>query len=173
MFSSKTTKLLMQADKRYYQKKKIIAFKSHMDDRYTTEGEIVSHNLGKISAFLVSSGQEIIEAIANCDEEIDCVLIDELFLIPGSADACLQLYKKGYDVIIASIDLNFAGMPFEEVQKIMPYCTRIVKCKAVCPICGEDARYTHRKTDDKSEILVGADDIYEPRCQLHFSYMKA
>ena len=69
--------------------------------------------------------------------------------------------------------MNFAGVPFEEVEKIMPYCTRIVKCKAVCPVCGDDARYTHRKTDDKSEILVGADDIYEPRCQLHFKYMKA
>ena len=30
MFSSKTTKLLMQADKRYYQKQKVIAFKSKM-----------------------------------------------------------------------------------------------------------------------------------------------
>ena len=28
MFSSKTTKLLMQADKRHYQKQKVIAFKS-------------------------------------------------------------------------------------------------------------------------------------------------
>jgi thymidine kinase len=33
MFSSKTTKLLMQADKRQYQKQNIIAFKSKMDDR--------------------------------------------------------------------------------------------------------------------------------------------
>ena len=173
MFSSKTTKLLMQADKRYYQKKKVIAFKSSMDDRYSTKGEIVSHNLGKIPAYLVDKGAEIIETIANCKEEIDCVIIDELFLIDGGASACLELYKKGYDVIIASIDLNFAGNPFEEVKEIMPYCTRIVKCKAVCPICGDDARYTHRKTDDKSEILVGADDIYEPRCQLHFNYMKA
>ncbi len=173
MFSSKTTKLLMQSDKRYYQKQKVIAFKSQLDDRYSTKGEIVSHNLGKIPAFLVATGNEIIENIANCDEDIDCVLIDELFLIKGSAMACLELYKKGYDVIIASIDLNYAGEPFEEVEKIMPYCTRIVKCKAVCPICGDDARYTHRKTDDKSEILVGADDIYEPRCQLHFKYMKA
>jgi thymidine kinase len=173
MFSSKTTKLLMQADKRYYQKKKIIAFKSALDDRYSTEGEIVSHNLGKIPAFLVKVGNEIIEKIASCNEDIDCVIIDELFLIEGGANACLELYKKGYNVIIASIDLNFAGIPFEEVEKIMPYCTRIIKCKAVCPICGDDARYTHRKTDDKSEILVGADDIYEPRCQLHFKYMKA
>ena len=176
MFSSKTTKLLMQADKRYYQKKKVIAFKSKMDDRYSCQGEIVSHNLGKIPAHLVSTGEEILEKIAslsNAGSEIDCVLVDELFLIEGSAVACTTLYKLGYDVIVASIDLSFEGKPFDEVKEIMPYCTRIVKCKAVCPVCGEDARYTYRKTDDKSEILVGADDIYEPRCQLHFDYMRA
>jgi len=176
MFSSKTTKLLMQADKRYYQKKKVIAFKSRMDDRYSSQGEIVSHNLGKIPAFLVSTGEEIIKKISECladKKEIDCVLIDELFLIQGGSQACLTLFKKGYDVVVASIDLSFEGKPFDEVKEVMPYCTRIVKCKAVCPVCGEDARYTYRKIDDKSEILVGADDIYEPRCQLHFDHMRS
>ena len=173
MFSSKTTKLLMQADKRYYQKKKVLAFKSRMDDRYSTEGEIVSHNLGKIPAKLVEKGSEIIEIVANFSENLDCVIIDELFLIEGAAEACQILFKKGYDVIIASIDLSFEGKPFDEVKEIMPYCTRIIKCKAVCPVCSSDARYTYRKIDDKSEILVGADDIYEPRCQLHYDYMKA
>ena len=80
MFSSKTTKLLMQADKRYYRKQEILAFKSRMDDRYTSKGEIVSHNLGKISAFLVDNGKQIIEIIASWKKDIDCVLIDELFL---------------------------------------------------------------------------------------------
>ena len=170
MFSSKTTKLLMQADKKHYQKKKVIAFKSQMDDRYS-EGEIVTHNFNRLSAHLVNSGDEIIKKVSN--HEVDCVIIDELFLIEGSAQACLQLFKKGYDVIMASIDLSFKGEPFDEVQAIMPYCTRIIKCKAVCPVCGDDARYTYRKIDDNSEILVGADDIYEPRCQMHYEFMKA
>jgi thymidine kinase len=41
MFSSKTTRLLMQADKRQYQKQNILAFKSRLDDRYSSMGEIV------------------------------------------------------------------------------------------------------------------------------------
>ena len=44
MFSSKTTRLLMQADKRQYQKQKIVSFKSRADDRYSVFGEIVTHN---------------------------------------------------------------------------------------------------------------------------------
>jgi thymidine kinase len=180
MFSSKTTKLLMQADKRHYQKQNIIAFKSRMDDRYTDAGEIVTHNFNKIPAHLVNTGDEIRYKIAQQDNEIDCVLIDELFLIEDGATTCLALYKLGYDVIVASIDLSFTGEPFPEVEKLMPYCTRIVKCKSVCSICQKDARYTARKiqnslsnTKDHSQIQVGGDELYEPRCQEHHSYMKA
>ena len=182
MFSSKTTKLLMQADKRYYQKQKVIAFKSKMDDRYSQIGEIVTHNFNKIPAHLVDTGDEMLVKIAEQDR-IDCVLIDELFLINGGAEACLALYKKGYDVVVSSIDLSFTGEPFQEVAKLMPYCTKIVKCKSVCSVCQEDARYTYKKISikhvDKFEsdpsvelIQVGGAELYEPRCQEHHSYMR-
>ena len=182
MFSSKTTKLLMQADKRYYQKQKVIAFKSKMDDRYSQIGEIVTHNFNKIPAHLVDTGDEMLVKIAEQDR-IDCVLIDELFLINGGAEACLALYKKGYDVVVSSIDLSFAGEPFQEVAKLMPYCTKIVKCKSVCSVCQEDARYTYKKisikhvdkfeSDPSAELIqVGGAELYEPRCQEHHSYMR-
>ena len=173
MFSSKTTKLLMQADKRFYQKQKVIAFKSRMDDRYSQVGEIVTHNFNKIPAHLVDTGEEIIQKIAE-QTAVDCVLIDELFLIKGGADACLKLYKKGYDVVVASIDLSFTGEPFPEVEKIMPFCTRIVKCKSVCSVCQKDARYTYKLSQDdpKTQIQVGGAELYEPRCQEHHNYMR-
>ena len=80
MFSSKTTKLLMQADKRHYQKQSVIAFKAKMDDRYSDVGEIVTHNFNKLPAHLVDTGEEIIEKVSEQDK-VDCVVIDELFLI--------------------------------------------------------------------------------------------
>ena len=181
MFSSKTTKLLMEADKRYYQKQKVIAFKSKMDDRYSQVGEIVTHNFNKIPAHLVNTGEEMLSKIS--EQEVDCVIIDELFLIEGGADACVTLYKKGYDVVVASIDLTFTGEPFHEIKELMPYCTRIVKCKSVCSVCQKDARYTYRKSNVKHVkafesdpsvelIQVGGAELYEPRCQEHHIYMR-
>ena len=154
-----------------------------MDDRYSSVGEIVTHNFNKIPAHLVDSGEEIIKKV-SVQEEIDCVLIDELFLINGGADACLALYKKGYDVVVASIDLSFTGEPFHEVKELMPYCTRIVKCKSVCSICQKDARYTYKKVSVKlvenfesdpsvEQIQVGGAELYEPRCQEHHNYMRS
>jgi len=181
MFSSKTTKLLMEADKRQYQKQKIVSFKSRMDDRYSVFGEIVTHNFNKLPAHLVSTGDEVINKIVELEDisDIDTVIIDELFLIDGGADACVKLFKKGYNVIIASIDLSFTGEPFEEVKNIMPYCTKIEKCTAVCTVCQSDARYTARKsqsslsnTKDENQIQVGGSELYEARCQLHHNYMR-
>ena len=186
MFSSKTTKLLMQADKRFYQKQNVIAFKSRMDDRYSAVGEIVTHNFNKIPAHLVNTGNEMLTKIAEQDaagKEVDCVIIDELFLIDGGANACLTLYKKGYDVVVASIDLSFTGEPFHEIKELMPYCTRIVKCKSVCSVCQKDARYTYKKVSVKhvdtfnsdssvEQIQVGGAELYEPRCQEHHNYMR-
>ena len=185
MFSSKTTRLLMEADKRQYQKQKIVSFKSRMDDRYSAFGEIVTHNFNKIPAHLVSTGAEIIEKIIDLEKEseIDTVIIDELFLIEGGAAACVNLFKKGYNVIIASIDLSFTGEPFEEVKNIMPYCTKIEKCTAVCSVCQKDARYTYKKKSVKhvesfesdpsvAQIQVGGSELYEARCQLHHNYMR-
>ena len=181
MFSSKTTKLLMQADKRFYQKQKVISFKSKMDDRYSQIGEIVTHNFNKIPAHLVTSGNEMLAKIG--DQEVDCVIIDELFLIDGGAAACLELYKKGYYVVVASIDLSFTGEPFHEIKELMPYCTKIVKCKSVCSVCQKDARYTYKKISVKhvepfksdpsiEQIQVGGAELYEPRCQEHHNYMR-
>ena len=182
MFSSKTTKLLMQADKRFYQKQNVIAFKSSMDDRYSTIGEIVTHNFNKIPAHLVKTGEQIIQKISEQDN-VDCVLLDELFLIEGGADACVKLYKKGYDVVVSSIDLSFTGEPFPEVKDLMPFCTRIIKCKSVCSVCQKDARYTYKKVSVKhveafesdpsiEQIQVGGAELYEPRCQEHHNYMR-
>ncbi len=175
MFSSKTTRLLMEADTRQYRKQKIISFKSKLDDRYSVSGEIVTHNFNKLPAYLVSSGKEIIEKVSEYEEIVDVIIIDELFLIKGGAEACIHLFKKGYDVIVASIDLSFKGEPFEEITQIMPYCTKIEKCTAVCTICGKDARYTTKKINtDKglTVIEVGGDELYAPRCHEHYNYMR-
>ena len=182
MFSSKTTKLLMEADTRQYRKQKIISFKSRLDDRYSDVGEIVTHNFNKLPAFLINSGEELIKVLAK-HQEVDVVLIDELFMIKGISSVCIELFKKGYTIIASSIDLSFQGEPFKEVEKIMPYCTQIIKCTAVCTVCGKDARYTYKKRNakhiEKSElgpseetIEVGGSELYEPRCQEHYNYMQ-
>lgn len=174
MFSSKTTKLLARLDRSKYQKKKAVSFKPNLDDRYSVDNQIVTHNDNHIQSCGVCTGKDILEIVASLNE-IDIIAIDELFMIPGGGEACIELFKKGYDVYVSSIELDYTGNPFLEVNNIMPYCTQIIKCKAVCTICQNDARYTFRKesySGNKKVLQLGGEETYEARCQLHHNYMR-
>ena len=83
MFSSKTTRLLQKIDRLHYQGKVTLSFKPKMDDRYSVDGVIVTHNDAHVKCFQVENGEEILKIVASSNTEIDCVAVDEIFMIPG------------------------------------------------------------------------------------------
>ena len=170
MFGSKTTRLLAAVDRYKHQNKKIVAFKPKMDNRYSNV-EICTHSGGKLPAIGVDTGRDIESYIENSDITFDVVAIDEAFMIDGSAEAALALFRKGATVIVSSLQLSASGTVFEEVRDMMPWATKIEICPAVCPLTGRDAFYTQRKIDSIDEITVGGADIYEPRCWEYHSFM--
>jgi thymidine kinase len=165
MFSSKTTQLLTALERYEYQKKRVLALKPMMDDRYAV-GEIMSHNGWGQAAGLVETGQDVLNKIAASEEIVDVVAIDEAFMIPGIADALVWLFKQGVTVIVSTLDISATGQVFDEVRTMLPWATNIIKCTAVCTVCGQDAPYTHRRTAG-DEITVGGPELYEPRCFQH------
>jgi len=169
MMSSKTTRLLAAIDRFRFQNLKVVAFKPKLDRRYTPE-EISTHNGGKISAVLVSSGDEILRHAELTNPDV--VAVDEAFMIDGSADAVIQLFRQGVTIVVSSIEMSATCNVFTEMEKMLPWATRIEKCAAVCLICGEDAFYTQKKIADLAEIAVGGSELYEPRCWHHHSVVK-
>lgn len=166
MFSSKTSRLLATLEKYKYQHKKIAVFKPNIDDRYSVS-EVVTHGGWKVPAVCVKSGAEILEYLANLDEEPHVIAVDEAFMIPGSSEALTWLFTYGYTVVVSSLELSSAGKPFHEIEKMLPWATLIEKCTAVCTVCGRDAHYTHKKQVGGEEIEVGGSELYEPRCYSH------
>ena len=158
MFGSKTTKMLTVLERASYQKKKVIAFKPKMDDRYS-EGKIVTHAGLSFDAHNVRTGEEIISLANN----FDVVGVDESFMIEGSAKALIELYMQGKTIAVSSIQLSASGKPFEEVKDLLPWATRVEVCPAVCVVSGDDAYYTVRKSKGFAEIEVGGAETYEPR----------
>ena len=166
MFGSKTTNLLGAIDRYRYQNKTIVAFKPKLDDRYSIS-KIVTHNGGSIDAHVIRDGQDIMEFIQKYPEHVDVIAVDEAFMIDGVSSVLIELFKKGKTVIVSSLDLSATLKPFEEVEKLLPWATKVKKCPAVCVVCGRDAFYTYKKNKDLSEIAVGGSDLYEPRCWHH------
>jgi thymidine kinase len=135
-----------------------------MDRRYAKE-EITTHNGGKLEALIVSTGDEILRHTELY--EPDVIAVDEAFMIDGSADALIKIYRRGISVVVSSIEMSANCNSFPEIEKILPWATKIEKCTAVCVVCGEDAPYTQKKVNDIAEITVGGSELYEPRCWSH------
>ena len=170
MFGSKTTRLMAVVDRFKYQNRKVLAFKPKMDDRYD-QADIVTHNGGKITANTIHDAAEIFMHLAESEDNYDVVAVDEAFMISGISDVLIWLYQRGITVVVSSLDMSASCNPFDELQKMMPWATKIEKCPAVCPVCGRDAYYTYKKNNDGIEIAVGGAELYEPRCFDHHPLM--
>lgn len=166
MFSSKTSRLLSALEKYKYQHKRTTLFKPVIDDRYSTS-EVVTHGGWKVPAVTVKTGAEILEHLTNLKDEPHVVAVDEAFMIPGSAEALIWLYRYGFSVLVSSLEMSYACKPFHEIEKMLPWATTVEKCTAVCTVCGRDAHYTHKKQTNDEEIEVGGSELYEPRCHSH------
>lgn len=170
MFGGKTTRLLSALDRYIHQKRNVLAFKPDVDKRYG-EGSINTHTGGKIDAIRISNGSQIIEEVlAQVERDsVDIVAVDETFMIPGSGEALIQLFREGFTILVSTLQLCSDGTAYPEIQQIMPWATKVEICPAVCPICGDDAYYTLKKGgNNHQQIEVGGADMYEPRCFAHF-----
>jgi len=173
MFSGKSTRLVRKVNRCKIGGKNVISFKPAMDNRYTTDGYIVTHDDTHTECFLITKGEQLIKIF---DQEfdknnVDCVAIDEGFMIDDIAAAVIELfYNRKVSVYISSLDLSFSLTPFEEIATLLTHATKVKKCKAICPTCGENASYTMRKvTGNNSQITVGGSELYEPRCLTHYT----
>lgn len=167
MFSSKTSMLLSTIEKYKYQHKRIVVFKPNIDDRYSSS-EVVTHGGWRIPAVCVKTGAEILEYLSNLEEDPQVVAVDEAFMIPGASEALTWLFTYGFTIVVSSLEMSSAGKPFQEIEKMLPWATKIEKCSAVCTVCSRDAHYTHKKQSSEEEIEVGGAELYEPRCAQHF-----
>ena len=166
MFGGKTTRMLAALERYQYQNRTTMLFKPWMDTRYTDENVVVTHKGQKHNSILVSQGDEILKRGLGAD----VIAVDELFMIPGSAEALISLFHKGKTILVSTLQLS--SMPsgytaFEEPKSLMPWATSIEVCPAVCSQCDRDAFYTQRIGSQPKKILVGGSEDYQPVCWKH------
>ncbi|MBW4836889.1 MAG: thymidine kinase [Staphylococcaceae bacterium] len=170
MFSGKSEELIRRLRRGIYAKQKVVVFKPAIDDRYHKE-KVVSHDGNEIEAINISTSREIL----NQDlDNVDVIGIDEVQFFDGEiVNIVEQLAKNGHRVVVAGLDMDFRGKPFEPMPKLLAVSEQVTKLQAVCAVCGSPSSRTQRlingepaKIDDPI-ILVGANESYEPRCRAH------
>jgi thymidine kinase len=161
MFSGKTEELIRRLKRAQFAKQKVEIFKPKIDTRYH-EMDVVSHDANAIMSTPVPTSANIL-LMAN---DVDVVAIDEAqFFDMELVNVCNKLANNGIRVIVAGLDTDFEGKPFGPMPQLMAVAEHVTKVHAICMQCGALANYSFRKTADKSLVMLGETDSYEPLCR--------
>lgn len=162
MFSGKSEELIRRLRRAIIAKQKVQAFKPVIDDRYSPD-DIVSHDERRIECQKIKRAADISNLV---DEDTKVVGIDEAqFFGEDLVDICESLAQEGKRVIVAGLDQDYRGKPFEPIPQLLALAESITKTMAVCMVCGAPANKTQRLIESDERIVVGAGEAYEPRCR--------
>ena len=165
MFSGKTEELIRRIERAKIAKQNVMICKPSIENRYDKD-KVVSHDMKAIDCIAVGDATDIIELCKN----IDVVGIDEAqFFNNNLVDVCNHLANRGVRIIIAGLDMDYEGNPFEPIPQLMSIAENVTKVRAICIQCGDLANYSYRLVDEDNQILIGEKKEYEARCRICFS----
>jgi len=165
MFSGKSEELIRRLNRARIARQKVQVFKPSIDARYSIE-EIASHSGQKHVSLPVSSTAEMLSQI---HQDTQVVGIDEgQFFDAAIVDAVNYLAGSGKRVIVAGLDQDYTGKPFDPMPQLLSIAEFITKTHAICVKCGATANYSQRTVESEARVEVGASDKYEARCRKCF-----
>jgi thymidine kinase len=162
MFSGKSEELIRRVTRALIARQRVQVFKPALDDRYAVSA-VASHSSLKVAAHPVGEVEEI---LGQLDPLVEVVAIDEVqFLGEAIVPLAESLADRGVRVILAGLDLDFAGRPFGVVPQLLAQAEYVSKLAAICMQCGAQASRTQRLVHSGGQLLVGAAEFYEARCR--------
>jgi thymidine kinase len=165
MFSGKSEELIRRIRRVQIARQKVQIFKARLDDRYAAD-HIVSHSDLKLPSEVVSEAREILERV-EADTEV--VGIDEgQFFDLSLVDVANALADRGIRVIVAGLDQDYRGRPFEPMPQLLAIAEYVDKTLAICMRCGAPANRSQRLVTSTDRVVVGGAEQYEARCRRCF-----
>lgn len=165
MFSGKSEELIRRLRRAKIARQKVQVFKPELDSRFS-ESQIVSHSEMRHDSANSRSAADILEKI---DPDTEVVGIDEgQFFDNDLVFVANELAKRGVRVIIAGLDQDYTGKPWEPMPQLLAIAEYITKTHAICMKCGQPANYSQRTFESDERVAVGAADKYEARCRMCF-----
>ncbi|MGH9944937.1 MAG: thymidine kinase [Pyrinomonadaceae bacterium] len=165
MFSGKSEELIRRLRRARIARQRVQVFKPRIDVRYSHE-HIVSHSEMRHESSVVETAAELLARVAP---ETDVVGIDEAqFFDNDLVGVANELARRGKRVIIAGLDQDYTGRPFEPMPQLLAVAEYITKTHAICVRCGQPANYSQRIVEVEGRVVVGDGDAYEARCRRCF-----
>ncbi|MBI4158562.1 MAG: thymidine kinase [Candidatus Yanofskybacteria bacterium] len=174
MFSGKSKALMARLETKQRARKKVLIVKPLLDDRFKAIDSIVSKRKktdkfepdNSLPAHPIQDEAELRQLIAA--KEPNVLGIDEAQFFGLWLGLALFQFRKadGLEIYVAGLDLDAWQKPFGPMPNVFAYADSVHKFTANCFKCGQDARFTQKVGGSSEQIQVGAEDIYEARCEL-------
>ncbi|HET9269125.1 MAG TPA: thymidine kinase, partial [Vicinamibacterales bacterium] len=165
MFSGKSEELIRRLRRAQIAKQRVQVFKPTIDTRFSAQ-DIVSHSEMRIESHPVATSRMLLEKV---EPDTEVVGIDEgQFFDLELPMVCNTLADRGKRVIVAGLDQDYLGKPFEPMPQLLAIAEYITKTHAICMVCGNPASHTQRLVPSGDRVLLGATGLYEARCRACF-----
>jgi thymidine kinase len=165
MFSGKSEELIRRVRRAEIARQRVQVFKPRLDTRHAAE-YVISHSDFRYAAETVVSARALKDAV-RADTEVVGIDEGQFFdmELPAVANA---LADEGKRVIVAGLDQDYLGKPFEPMPQLLAIAEYITKTLAICMVCGNPANHTQRLVASSDRVLLGAQGTYEARCRFCF-----
>jgi thymidine kinase len=165
MFSGKSEELIRRLRRAKIARQKVQVFKPDVDSRFSND-QIVSHSEMRHESAISRNAAEV---LAKVDPDTEVVGIDEgQFFDNELVSVANELAQRGVRVIIAGLDQDYTGKPWEPMPQLLAIAEYITKTHAICMKCGQPANYTQRTFESEERVAVGGEGMYEARCRKCF-----
>ena len=168
MFSGKTEELIRRLRRATIARQRVALFKPALDTRYAEAhgaSAVVSHDATAMPSTVVHAAEQMLLLVGDAD----VVGIDEVqFFGPEVVAVAERFAREGRRVVVAGLDQDYLGRPFEPVPQLMAVAEHVTKLHAVCVRCGAPANHSQRTVSASTRVLVGEKEAYEPRCRSCF-----
>ena len=168
MFSGKSEELIRRLKRARIARQRVICFKPDLDLRYH-RSSIASHSEQTHEAIAVANVERLRQVLFPMLPEVGVIGFDEAqWLDDGIVPLVEQLIHLGRRIIVAGLDMTFAGEPFGPIPALLAISDEVTKLAAVCTVCGAPAIHSQRLGANQDLVVVGAAGVYEARCRSCF-----
>jgi thymidine kinase len=188
MFSSKSSSLLSEINRLKYLTDNILVINSILDKERHLDMEINNNDVGIIKthdnktfpAVMVNNLNELSSNYKY--RNADIIIIDEAQFFNDLYEFVNNELNNNKMFIIAGLSSDFNMKPIGDIIKLVPLADEIIKLSALCIYCkdGTLASFTKLITNEqtvsnkfsvqsKTNVLVGAKELYAPCCRKHFN----
>ncbi|HEY6509515.1 MAG TPA: thymidine kinase [Vicinamibacterales bacterium] len=165
MFSGKSEELIRRLRRAQIARQRVQTFKPTIDTRFSAQ-DIVSHSEMRIESAVVATSRMLLDKV---EPDTEVIGIDEgQFFDLELPMICNTLADQGKRVIVAGLDQDYLGKPFEPMPQLLAIAEYITKTHAICMVCGNPASHTQRLVPSGDRVLLGSQGLYEARCRACF-----